>query len=58
MKEQEHIEEISLANVYLDRETQVRATVSEETVQRYADAMEDEECRDKFPPIILYALHQ
>ena len=54
MKEQEHIEEISLANVYLDRETQVRATVSEETIQRYADAMENEECRDKFPPIILY----
>ena len=54
MKEQEHIEEISLANVYLDRETQVRATVSEETVQRYQDAMENEECRDKFPPIILY----
>lgn len=50
----ETVQEISLQDVYLDRETQIRAAVSEETIQRYFEIMVDEEGRDKFPPIKLF----
>ena len=52
--ENETIEIVSLDKVFLDRETQIRATVSEEMIQRYYEIMEDEEGLKKFPPIILY----
>lgn len=48
------VQEILLSDVFLDRETQIRVAVSEETVQRYYDIMVDEEARDKFPPIVLF----
>lgn len=50
----ENIEEIALADVFLDRETQIRAAASEETIQRYYDVMVDIAARDKFPPILLF----
>jgi len=40
--------------IFLDRETQIRATVSEEMILRYYEIMEDEEGLKKFPPVILY----
>ena len=50
----EQIVEIPLANIHLDPETQIRVMVNEETIRRYADAMETKERCDKFPPIILF----
>ena len=54
MDKKYHAEEILLVDIFLDRETQVRVTVSEETVQRYFDAMVDEAARDAFPPVTLF----
>ena len=48
------VEEIALADIDLDRGTQVRASVDEETICRYFDIMVDEEARDKFPPAVLF----
>ncbi len=48
------VSEIPLSEIDLDRETQIRVAVSEETVQRYYEVMEDEAGRDKFPPILLF----
>ena len=48
------VQEISLNDIYLDRETQIRSAVSEETILRYFDVMADTEGRDKFPPILLF----
>ena len=52
--ENEAIETVPLDKIFLDRETQIRATVNEEMIQRYYEIMEDEEGLEKFPPIILY----
>lgn len=54
MKQDEQIQEISLSEIHLDRETQIRVEVSEETVQRYYEVMIDEATRDLFPPILLF----
>ncbi|MCL2622890.1 MAG: hypothetical protein FWD31_04400, partial [Planctomycetaceae bacterium] len=54
MQHQYPIEEISLADINLNRETQVRASVDEETIIRYFDVMVDVEARDKFPPVTLF----
>lgn len=54
MSDNEQIQEISLSEIKLDRGTQIRVAVSEETVQRYFDVMEDGKSRDKFPPILLF----
>ena len=48
------IQEISLELVRPDKEMQVRCLVSEETIQRYHDVMENEEGRNLFPPILLF----
>ena len=54
MQTQYPVEEISLADIDLNRETQVRASVDEETIIRYCDVMVDMEARDKFPPVTLF----
>ena len=47
---QTKIEQISLSNLVLDRETQIRVKMCDDTIQRYATLMETEEGRAKFPP--------
>ena len=54
MHNQYPIEEIPLADIDLNRETQVRASIDEETIIRYFDVMVDEDARDKFPPVTLF----
>ncbi len=51
------VEEIALADIFLDRDTQIRVSTSEETIQRYFDVMIDENARDSFPPILLLRDH-
>lgn len=43
-----------LSEIKLDRDTQVRASVDEETVRRYYEIMVDEQARDRFPPILMF----
>lgn len=50
----EPVQKIFLKDIHINRETQIRAAVSEETVQKYYDRMLDERCRKTFPPILLY----
>ncbi len=47
------IENVPLSDIVLDRATQIRVDMCEETIQRYFDAMEDEQALGKFPPIRL-----
>lgn len=54
MQEQYPVEEIALADIFLDRDTQIRASVDEETIRRYFEIMVDEEARDKFPPVLFF----
>lgn len=54
MQSDDQIQEILLSEINLDRDTQIRVAMNEETVQRYFDIMEDESAFAKFPPILLY----
>lgn len=54
MQDQYPVEEIALADIFLDRDTQIRASVDEETIRRYFEIMVDEEARDKFPPVLFF----
>lgn len=48
------IENVQLSDIVLDRETQIRVDMCDETIQRYFDVMENEKALGKFPPILLF----